>query len=261
MSENQQPDTITLSRSLVVGVAVGVLALAIGLAAGYFWGTSTANQLSDARITALEDAITAIQQVAAIGGAPAAAEAAPEATLEPTPEPTLADVTADDDPFLGPEDAPVVLIEFSDFRCGYCQRFYNETLPRLLETYGDQLKFVYRDLPVVGGAQAAVAAECANEQDKFWDYHNALFANASGYNSQEDFEALATELGLDLEAFSACYVSDEAMAEVTNDVADARAAGISGTPTFFVNGVRIIGARPYEDFVVAIDAALDIAGG
>ncbi len=258
MSENreqQMSDTITLNRSLVVGVIVGVLALAAGLAIGFFWGQDSANALAEARITAMEDAIDAIQGMA---GGSGSAEAAPQ---QPTAAPTLASVDVDDDPFLGGEDAKVVLVEFSDFRCGYCKRFYDETLPVLLETYGDDLKFVYRDFPVVGGAQAAVAAECADEQDRFWDFHNALFDDPAAYSSQEDFEALAGELGLDVEAFSACFVSEEVMTEITADATAAQAAGVTGTPTFFINGTRIIGARPVEDFIAAIDAALEAAGG
>ena len=170
------------------------------------------------------------------------------------------DVSADDDPFLGPEDAAVTIIEFGDYSCGYCQRFHDEILPVLLETYPDDVRFVYRDFPVVGGgtvgAAAAHAANCAGEQGAYWEYHDALFSGV--YNmSTEGFDQYASDLGLDVTAFAECRLSGRYNEEIIGDYSAARMVGITGTPTFFINGRKLIGAQPASAFVEIIESELN----
>ena len=178
--------------------------------------------------------------------------------------------TADDDVFLGPDDAPVTIIEFSDFQCPYCKRFRDQTLDQILQTYEGKVRFVYRDFPLSSihdwAQKAAEAGECANEQGQFWAYHDLLFANQTVLNQQleaaglsgvvETFKTYAGQTGLDTAAFSDCLDSGKYAQEVQKDYNDGVAAGVTGTPAFYINGQELIGAQPFSAFQAAIDAAL-----
>jgi protein-disulfide isomerase len=166
-------------------------------------------------------------------------------------------VAVDNQPSLGAADAPVVMVEFGDFRCTYCKRFYDETITPLLENYGDKIQFVFRDYPILGASsvQAALAASCAYDQNAFWDFHDRLFA-APTELTRDKFLEYAQALNLDMDRFTACY--DDAQSEdgVVQDYNDAVALGVTGTPTFFINGKVMIGAQPYDAFATAIDAEI-----
>jgi protein-disulfide isomerase len=197
---------------------------------------------------------------AAAGNNAAAAAAAP--AVQPTVGPV--DVSVDDDPSIGPEDAPVTIIEFSDFQCPYCANFQAQTLPQILSNYGDKVRFVYRDFPLTSlhanAQKAAEASECANDQGKYWEYHDILFQNQAALDVQS-LEGYAASLGLDTAAFNDCLTSGKYEQEVTKDEQDGTNAGVQGTPSFFVNGMPIQGAQPYSVFQSAIEAALAKAGG
>jgi protein-disulfide isomerase len=228
-------DVIVIPKSLAINVGIAVLFFIVGGGAGLLAGPLLRGG----------------------GTAPAAAAAAAAAPLQPTALPERLDnVSVDDDPYLGPEDAPVTIVEFSDFHCPYCKRFHDETLYTLLDEYGDNVRFVYRDFPVVGGEQAALAAECANAQDGFWDYHDAIYADPQAYSTADDFVELAEANGLDGDEFRTCYESEEYRDEMLNDYNDGLSYGVSGTPTFFVNGRRIVGAQPLSVFQSAIEEEL-----
>ncbi|MBC8099429.1 MAG: thioredoxin domain-containing protein [Armatimonadetes bacterium] len=170
--------------------------------------------------------------------------------------------SVDDDPTLGSATAAITIVEFSDFNCGYCSRFANNTLPQILETYGDSVRYVYRDMPIIGeqlSVEAAVAAECANEQGKFWEFHNILFANPEA-RTPEAYVGFATELSLDTTAFSVCMADKTMSDEVMLDLLDGQALGIRGTPAFYVNGRYISGAQPFATFQAVIDSELNKAG-
>lgn len=175
--------------------------------------------------------------------------------------PPRADVGADDDPFMGPPDAPVTLIEFSDFQCPYCRRVQS-VLKRLMTAYHGQLKLVFRDFPLrqihPEAQKAAEAAQCANDQGQFWQYHDRLFATTE--LGVEDLKQYAVELGLDAEHFNTCLDSDKYRQEVQGDIDDALAAGVNATPSFFVNGLPISGAVPFERFVEMVELALGRVG-
>ncbi len=166
------------------------------------------------------------------------------------------DVSVDDDPSIGPKNAPVTIVEFSDFYCGYCKRFHDETLDALFEEYGDQIRYVYRDFPVVGGVDPAMAAECADDQGAFWDYHDELFVDPRSYTSAGSLVDLAVALDLDEEEFSECLGNSTHEDEINNDLKDGQSYGVTGTPTFFINGVRLVGAQPLSAFKAIIDEAL-----
>jgi len=174
-------------------------------------------------------------------------------------EPTRYQVSADDDPALGPADAPVTLIEFSDYNCPFCRKWYQETLPLIMDEHGDQVRFVYRDLPVVGGGAvgflAAQAANCAGDQDAYWEFHDALFTAEFGL-SRDAFLAYADALGLDRQALQECLDSGYYEEEVRSDLADAFALGVGSTPTFFINGIPVVGAQSSETFLAIIESEL-----
>lgn len=183
-------------------------------------------------------------------------------STEPNPNQRY-DVSYEGDPFLGTADAPVVIVEFSDFNCGFCGRYARETLQPLVDAYGDQVRFVYRDYPFLAATSldAALAAQCAHEQDNFWGYHNALFMS-QGQFTREQFLNIAQSLKLDMAAFTSCLDSQKYRDEVVEDALAAQELGVRGTPAFFVNGRFISGAQPYQVFAQAIDAELAaLAGG
>jgi protein-disulfide isomerase len=186
--------------------------------------------------------------------------------LPPTSTPLPPEITVDDDPFLGSETAAVKVVEFSDYRCGFCRRFYDEMLFPLTEHYGDNIQFVYRDFPIFGeeSLNGAIAAECAGDQDMFWAYHNAIFDNQLSDAPlpliEETLVAMAETLELDVESWQACFDSDEAYDEVVVDALTAQNWEVTGTPTFFINGKRLVGAQPIENFFRFIDAELVAMG-
>lgn len=166
-------------------------------------------------------------------------------------------VSPDDDPALGPVDAPVLMIEFSDYQCQYCGKFARETLHPLLELYEGQIRFVYRDFVIYGplSFQAALSAECANEQGAFWLYHDRLFEQQDNL-TPEFFFAMAEELNLDLQQFARCASDPAVEAEVKADTAAGQDLGIRGTPTFYINGRILVGAQPLETFTALIEEEL-----
>jgi len=177
---------------------------------------------------------------------------------QPSQQGETVQVSADDDPVKGNANAPVTIIEFSEFQCPFCGRFARDTLPEIKTNYIDtgKVKFVYRDFLVHPTSQKAQeAAACANEQGKFWEMHDLLYQNQGALES-EDLKGYASQLGLNTASFSSCLDSGKYENEVTKDTSDGRSYGVSGTPTFFINGVKLVGAQPYATFQQAIEAAL-----
>jgi protein-disulfide isomerase len=167
-------------------------------------------------------------------------------------------VSADDDPAIGPVSAPVTIIEFSDYQCPFCARA-DDTVKRLLENYKGKVRLVFRDFPSpqihAYAMKAAEAAACAHEQGKFWEYHDALYADQSKL-TMVDLLATAGRLGLNDSTFQSCVESGKFSGEVSKDMEDGIKAGVNGTPSFFINGVLIAGAQRYEKFAEVIDAEL-----
>jgi protein-disulfide isomerase len=161
---------------------------------------------------------------------------------------------------IGSADAPVTIVEFSDYQCPFCGSFERDTMPMIRGDYIDtgKARLVFRNFPLDfhGYARkAAEAAECAGEQGRFWEMHGRLFAGQDSLGD-ESYRRWAQEIGLDAANFSACLDGGAMAAKVDGDLAAARALGISGTPTFLINGRALEGARPYSAFKDAIDAEL-----
>lgn len=183
-------------------------------------------------------------------------------------------ISAGDDPVRGSKVAPITIIEFSDFQCPFCARFHAQTLPLLLENYIDsgKVKFVYRDFPIQNShpnaMPAAVAAECADEQGKYWEYHDMLFENQGQWNNLETTDAIsmfsqyALELGLNKDQFDVCLTTGKYIDEIREDLNDGQSYGVSGTPGFFIGNddlgfVELKGAQPFENFQKVIDIQLN----
>ncbi len=164
-------------------------------------------------------------------------------------------------PFRGPADAPVVLVEYTDYQCPYCDRA-QPTIKAVRERYGDSVVHVFKNLPLPMHQQATLAAEaalCAADQGKFWELHDWLFANKNNI-SNDTLTAQAEALGLDIPVFTACVDSRTHKAKVEADAKEAGEFGIRGTPGFVVNGRILTGAQPLEAFVAVIDDELKRAG-
>lgn len=224
-------DVMVLKRSYVYAILLPLTFL-LGLASGYLiWGKEVASQ--DPEQTPIA-----------------------EAPIDARPQ--RIEVSADDDPYLGPEDAPVLIIEFSDFNCYYCRKWYLETLQPLLDRYPEKIRYVYRDYPLLSedSVTAAQAAQCAHEQGAFWDFHDALFTREEPRNL-DTYILFAEELNLDITDFQECYDSEDTLAEIENDAVFAAKLGITGTPTFFINGIPLVGAQSFEKFTSIIDGELN----
>jgi protein-disulfide isomerase len=160
-------------------------------------------------------------------------------------------------PTLGPNDAPVTVVEFTDFQCPFCRRA-EPTIKELRDKYGDKMRLVHRDFPLPFHRQAfkaAVAAHCAGDQGHFWQYHDALFADQSKLGNDE-FKAIAKKLDLNMPQFQNCLDKDEHADQIKKDIAAGEALGVDGTPAFFINGVSLVGAQPPEKFESLINTEL-----
>lgn len=166
-------------------------------------------------------------------------------------------------PTVGNIEAKVVMVEYADFACPFCNRFSQETLPSIKKDYVDtgKIRLVYKDFIVVGGDRAAEAAHCASEQGKFWEYHDKLFSSAEKDRSQwadsEIHRSYAKELGLDENALLACFESRRYQEKVALSTEEALKNGGQGTPLFIINGESIFGAQPYSAFQTVLDIALN----
>ncbi len=177
-------------------------------------------------------------------------------------KPPLIKVSSGDSPFRGPENAPITIIEFSEYQCPFCARVQSE-LQKVLTTYGDKVKLVYRDFPLKihkDAQRAAEAAHCAGEQGKYWDYHDKLYANIRKLDVAS-LKKYAQELQLDSQRFDKCLEERKYKSKVEKNVLDGTKAGVTGTPAFFINGRYLSGAKPFSAFKTIIDAELaSIAG-
>jgi len=197
-------------------------------------------------------------------------EDTPTRTLQERPNAPIF-VSLDDDPLKGNPDAPLTIVEFSDFQCPFCLRFYQETLPLIEQNYINtgKVNLVFRDMPLgihPNAIPAHIAAECANTQGTFWEYHDILFDRQSEWNKlgalelEEQLKAYAQELGVD-SSFNTCIKSSNMAQEVQKDYSQATGYGATGTPTFYIGNesdgfVKLTGAQPFSAFQAVIDSKL-----
>lgn len=192
-------------------------------------------------------------------------QVAQAAGIQITPTPGKVDVAVGHLPAKGNKDAKVTIIEFADLRCPFCEQFFTSTEPQILKNYVDtgKAKFIFRHYAFLGPAStvAANAAECANEQGKFWEFHDYLYKNQpsetdTSLYTVDSLTQIAGTLGMDTTQFNSCLSANKYDKNVSDDLAAGQKAGVSGTPTVFINGTPIVGAEPFSVFQTAIDAAL-----
>ncbi len=259
-------ETMSIKKSTYGNMIKGLIA-AIVVAA--FVGGFSISELSNNDSITKEDFQELIDTIKESNPAPQ-----PSATRQaaPTAPPVLKTVSIDDDPVKGNPSAPVTIIEFSDFQCPFCSRFYEQTLPLIEENYVEtgKVNLVYRDFPLDfhrNAMPAHIASECADEQDAFWEYHDILFDKQSEWQSlgldivADQFLAYAEELGLEESSFTKCLNSNEIVQEIQADLLSGRQYGTTGTPTFFIGNekhgfTKISGAQPYQNFVAVIESKL-----
>jgi protein-disulfide isomerase len=172
-------------------------------------------------------------------------------------EPPHLSVASAGHPSAGPSSAPVTIVEFSDFQCPFC-RAAEPSLKEVRKKYGDRIRLVYMDFPLnfhAHAMEAARAARCAGEQNKFWQFHDALFADQKRLDA-DSLKRTAARLGLDTNKFDACFASDKHTRGIQQDVAEGNALGVSGTPTFFINGRELAGVQPLPKLNEVIDEEL-----
>ena len=221
-------------------VVTFVVAFVLGLTAGYFaWGYE---KTPDGKTQVIE------------------VPAADEVQQEPAQQEAIRyDIPTEGFPFDGPEDAPIVIVEFSDFECPFCTKWHNETYLPLLEEYPDQIKLVYRNFPLTSihpnAYLSAEAAMCAGDQDAYWPYHEKLFVGEHGL-SKLALNEYARELELDTATFEECLESRRYQDFVRADMDYAISIGVQSTPTFYINGQLVVGAQPIQVFRQIIDREL-----
>ncbi len=215
-----------------------VLAFAVGILIGYLaWGRTPA--------------------VITVAAQPSGAVA--QAPIDtPTPQYVRYKIPTDGFPSLGPTNAPITIVEFSDFQCPYCRQWQQQTYQPLLDAYPGKIRIVYRDFPLTSihpnAFPAAEAAQCANEQNAFWPYHDKLFSSENLGDAV--YKQYAQDLGLDMTKFNDCVSTHKYQKYVQDNSDFAQNLGVNSTPTFFINGLAVVGAQPLDAFKQIIDKEL-----
>ncbi|KER06129.1 Na antiporter NhaA 2 protein [Marine Group I thaumarchaeote SCGC AAA799-E16] len=261
LENKKNANSIMIKKSTFTSLVV-VLVIAIAISA-FFAGNYVSNFNSD-KVTQsdLKNAFAKLEEKIGTNTQP---------SIQPNTQPIR--VSVDDDPMKGNPNAPITIIEFSDYECPFCGKFYTDTLPLIEENYINtgKVNFVYRDFPIQSihpnAVSAAMAAECADDQEMFWPYHDMIFENKStwekqrGQNLVNELAQYAVVLGLDVEEFTACLESNKHLDEIKNDLQDGQSYGISGTPGFFIGNdnsgyIKVSGAKPYQAFEEILEEML-----
>ncbi|MBI4171057.1 MAG: DsbA family protein [Candidatus Aenigmarchaeota archaeon] len=244
----EDKELVTIRKSTLQWLVVVVIALVIGFGVGRFTAPTGSTVQGSSSVLA------------------------PSQPSQPSGDsgagPVKFDVSVDDDPSIGDQNAKVTIIEFSDFECPFCSRFFTQTLPQIDKEYisTGKVRLVYRDFPLnsihPSAQKAAEAAECADEQGKWKAMHDWLFGSRDQWAglgesaSVAKFKEAAPTLGLNAAQFDSCLDSGKYKDEVDKDFQDGSNAGVSGTPSFFINGQQVVGAQPYSVFKQIIDREL-----
>jgi protein-disulfide isomerase len=239
----ERTGVLIVISSLILGASIvaGGLLVQSGI-------DNAATQIAGVR-TALNDMQSSLRAAAAPAAQPARAE-------RPDPNRRYS-LNIAGSPAKGPKSAKITLVEFSDFQCPFCSRVV-PTMAQIEEEYGDQVRFVFKHLPLAmhSKAQGAhAAAEAAHRQGKFWEMHDAIFANQREM-SPEKYVEYAADMGLDVEQFKRDVAAADVKRKVDADAKEAAALGVTGTPGFFINGKFLKGARPFDAFKQVIDEEL-----
>jgi protein-disulfide isomerase len=235
-----QEDTVTFKRSHFYSVLT-VLAFAAGVLLGYaVWGFESPGATAP---------VAANQPSGAIAEAPVTQQA----------EFRRYDIPIEDSYAIGPADAPITIVEFSDYQCPFCRRWHDEVYEPLLAAYPGKIRMVYRHFPLTSihpdAMSASEAAMCAGEQDAYWNFHEKLFSSDS--LGKAAYIQYAQDLGLNMADFETCLTAHKYQQAIQADIDFAVNLGIRSTPTFFINGLAIVGAQPLDVFKQVIDKELN----
>ena len=265
-TEKENPMIVWILVLIVVQL---VLTLSIILPTG-----DSSNE-DDSRISSIETKVNAIdnffrsnvQDYDSDGGSVAPSQGDQGSTTSPTVE-----VSTDDDPYLGNENAKVTVIEFSDYQCPFCRKYWVESYPQLKEDYIDtnKIKYVFRDFPLnfhPSAPLASIAGNCVREQkgnEGYFEFHDIAFSEQAKLGqgtiqfSEDDVMSWVNQIdGIDKNKFGTCYNDPAQKAEIDADFAAGAKAGVSGTPSFFINGKLLVGAQPYSIIKAEIERALN----
>lgn len=255
-AEPTRDDMIVINQATLYHVIIGAVFFVAGFVVAWVTFATTIGSTIN---TIREDTKQAAQDAVQLGlaGLKGSQAVAVQPTATPVPKQTI---DLGDSPFWGAADAKVTVVEFSDFQCPYCGDFFTRTYPLLKKNYGDKVRFVFKHFPLTDihpyAMGASLAAECAREQNKFWEYHDQLFANQADL-SRDALIKYATVAGVsDSTKFSQCLDTQKYQSRVVADMNAGQNYSVGGTPTFFINGAFFDGDRPYQQFVNAIEKAL-----
>jgi len=239
---------------------IGIVMLAVvSFTAGWWIGHGTSSQISqEVRLARLELQL-ADARAARPAPAPAAARAQPAAAPAPDVIQTVEIAGA---PLIGPESAPVTIVEFSDFECPFCSRV-NPVLEQLRETYPEEVRVAFKHFPLAFHKQAMVAHKAsvaAADQGKFWEMHDLIFGDRDKLDPAS-LRAHAESIGLDMAKYDASMESPDLEQRIQADMDQGQQLGVRGTPSFFINGRMLSGAKPYADFEQRVKEELEAKEG
>ncbi len=234
-------DTVTFKRSYFYAILT-VLAFSVGVLLGYVvWGFDP----DGGRVLTAQSAAQPSGPIA-------------EAPVTEEPQFVRYEIPSEGFPSIGPANAPITIVEFSDYQCPYCRRWHEQVYEPLLAAYPGKIKMVYRHLPLTSihpdAFAAAEAAMCAGDQDAYWPYHEKLFSSEA--LGMQTYVQYAQDLSLDMDTFQTCMTENKFKDAIEADSDFAVNLGIRSTPTFFINGLAIVGAQPLDVFKQVIDKEL-----
>jgi protein-disulfide isomerase len=268
---NNKEDSIRIRRSIFNKIALGAVA---ALAVATFFGGYLLGGLNARLVGSGGGGSTTIAESQQGGGGLEAVVPTAPSQQAPSPSPPqkIQSVSLDGAITLGKQDAPVTMVEFGDFQCPFCKRHFDDSFNQIKQEYVNpgQVKYVYMNFPLdkhPNAKPAANAAECANEQGKFWEYHDALFSNQTEWENQDATNATATfkqyaaGMGLNADQFNSCLDSNKFQNEIDKEIQQGSSYGVSGTPTFYIGNEKagytaVEGAKPYASLKQTIDRLL-----
>jgi protein-disulfide isomerase len=247
-------DASTPKRGVdALGLAIfGGVAALVALSLSNWWELSRVEEELGSRLGRIETRIAQVSEGAGNFGG----QAAPPARRGPDPD-RVYQIEIAGAPVKGPAGAPVSIVEFSDFQCPFCSRV-GPTLEKIQEVYGSNVRIVWKHLPLEihrDAPAAHLAAVAAQQQGRFWEFHDKLFANQQSLDV-ETFKQHARDLGMDLARFEQDFLNPESQQPIDADTAEAASLGVTSTPGFFINGRYLKGARPFSSFKQMIDEEL-----
>ncbi|MFB6158514.1 MAG: DsbA family protein [Candidatus Nanohalobium sp.] len=254
-------DSIDFSLSIKQAL---ILVFVLGISVGFAGGVATTTVLSSPQ---MEDADT---------------QAAPSNTGNQQPSGTdsqgsktetidMSKIDIEGEPALGDKDAPVTIVEYADYQCPFCRKYFTETFSKIKENYIDtgKVRYIYKDFPLPqlghdNAIEMAEAANCAKDQGKYWEMHDKLYKEQNEISPRrtakfdaKKIDQWAEEIGLNMSQYNQCMESDKYKSEVQQDRREGKTLGVSGTPTFFINGKKLVGAQPYSRFETVIEQELN----